>query len=64
MARRKSKAKQEEEFSRGGWLSSNGVSTWRILFNQNLTGAIIGAVVGVAVVVSLMIVIGQSVLNA
>ncbi|MEK4351122.1 restriction endonuclease [Paenibacillus sp. FSL R5-0475] len=60
MARRKSKAKQEEEFFQGvAGLAAMGLALGGYYLTKTLQGAIIGAVVGVAVVVSLMIVIGQ-----
>lgn len=60
MARRKSKAKQEEEFFQGvAGLAAMGLALGGYYLTKTLQGAIIGAVVGVAVVVALMIVIGQ-----
>ncbi|WP_083613680.1 restriction endonuclease [Paenibacillus sp. P46E] len=60
MARRKSKAKQEEEFFQGvAGLAAMGLALGGYYLTKTLQGAIIGAVVGVAVVVTLMIMIGQ-----
>ncbi|MEK3966310.1 restriction endonuclease [Paenibacillus sp. FSL H7-0323] len=60
MARRKSKAKQEEEFFQGlVGLAAMGLAFGGYYLTKTVQGAIIGAVVGVAIVVSVMIVIGQ-----
>lgn len=60
MARRKSKAKQEEEYFQGLMgLAAMGLALGGYYLTKSLQGAIIGAVVGVAVVVAIMIVIQQ-----
>ncbi|ETT45726.1 hypothetical protein C162_20371 [Paenibacillus sp. FSL R7-269] len=60
MARRKSKAKQEEEFFQGlAGLAAMGLALGGYYLTKTLQGAIVGAAVGVAVVIVLMIVIGQ-----
>ncbi len=60
MARRKSKAKQEEEFFQGvAGLAAMGLALGGYYLTKTVQGAIVGAAVGVAVVVALMIVIGQ-----
>ncbi|MEK4853868.1 restriction endonuclease [Paenibacillus sp. FSL H7-0756] len=60
MARRKSRAKQEEELFQGlAGLATMGLALGGYYLTKTLQGAIVGAAVGVAVVVTLMIVIGQ-----
>ncbi|WP_083609454.1 restriction endonuclease [Paenibacillus sp. P3E] len=60
MARRKSKAKQEEEFFQGvAGLAAMGLALGGYYLTKTLQGAIVGAAVGVVVVVALMIIIGQ-----
>lgn len=60
MARRKSKAKQEEELFQGlAGFAAMGLALGGYYLTKTLQGAIVGAAVGMAVVVALMIVIGQ-----
>lgn len=60
MARRKSKAKQEEEFFQGlAGLAAMGLALVGYYLTKTLQGAVIGAVVGLAVVVAIMIVVQQ-----
>ncbi|MEK3762656.1 restriction endonuclease [Paenibacillus sp. FSL P4-0338] len=60
MARRKSKAKQEEELFQGlAGFAAMGLALGGYYLTKTLQGAIVGAAVGVAVVVALMIVVGQ-----
>ncbi|ETT54811.1 hypothetical protein C162_03894 [Paenibacillus sp. FSL R7-269] len=60
MARRKSKAKQEEEFFQGlAGLTAVGLAFGGYYVTKTIQGAVVGAIIGIAVVTIIMIVIGQ-----
>ncbi|MEK3866366.1 restriction endonuclease [Paenibacillus sp. FSL H7-0716] len=60
MARRKSKAKQEEEFFQGlAGLAAMGLALGGYYLTKTLQGAMVGAVIGLVIVVTIMIVVGK-----
>ncbi|MNB78606.1 DNA topoisomerase 1 [compost metagenome] len=60
MARRKSKAKQEEEFFQGlVGLAAMGLALGGYYVTKSIQGAVVGAIIGIAIVTIIMIIIGQ-----